>query len=127
MNTSAAQIQDEGLGATILAWPQKEPNIALTESEVQAKVTSVLETEFDLSPGQLRGDTLIKEDLDVDWYDLAAPVMTIENFFRTMLQDEVAREDVSVHSIVDKLMGRTSRSQDCGVSSRRATSNLSPA
>jgi len=114
MNTSAAQIQDDRLGATILAWPYKEPNIALTETEVQAKVTSVLATEFELSPGQLQGETLIKEDLDVDWYDLAVPIMTIENFFRTMLQDEVAREDVSVHSIVDKLMGRASRSPDCG-------------
>ena len=126
MNTSVAQIQEDRFGATILAWPHKEPNIVLTETEVQAKVTSVLATEFGLSPGQLRGDSLIKEDLDVDWYDLAAPVMTIENLFRTMLQDEVAREDVSVHSIVDKLMGRTSRSQDCGVSSRIATSKLSP-
>jgi len=116
MNTSAAQIQDDRFGATILAWPHKEPNIALTETEVQAKVTSVLATEFDLSPGQLQGDTLIKEDLDVDWYDLAVPIMTIENFFRTMLQDEVAREDVSVHSIVDKLMGRASKSSDCGAS-----------
>jgi len=126
MNTSVAQIQEGRFGATILAWPHKEPNIVLTETEVQAKVTAVLETELGLSPGQLRGDSLIKEDLDVDWYDLAAPVMTIENLFRTMLQDEVAREDVSVHSIVDKLMGRTSRSQDCGVSSRIATSKLSP-
>lgn len=116
MNTSAAQIQDKGFGATILAWPHKEPHIALTETEVQAKVASVLATEFDLSPEQLQGDTLIKEDLDVDWYDLAVPIMTIENFFRTMLQDEVAREDVSVHSIVDKLMGRAGRSSDCGAS-----------
>jgi acyl carrier protein len=126
MNTSVAQIQEDRFGATILAWPHKEPNIVLTETEVQAKVTSVLATEFGLSPGQLRGDSLIKEDLDVDWYDLAAPIMTIENFFRTMLQDEVAREDVSVHSIVDKLLCRTSRSQDCGASNRRATSKLSP-
>ena len=125
MNTSVAQIQEDRFGATILAWPHKEPNIVLTETEVQAKVTSVLATEFGLSPGQLRGDSLIKEDLDVDWYDLAAPIMTIENFFRTMLQDEVAREDVSVHSIVDKLLCRTSRSQDCGASNRRATSKLS--
>ncbi len=126
MNTSAAQIQEDRFGATILAWPHKEPNIVLTETEVQAKVTAVLETELGLSPGQLRGDSLIKEDLDVDWYDLAAPIMIIENFFRTMLQDEVAREDVSVHSIVDKLLCRTSRSQDCGASNRRATSKLSP-
>lgn len=114
MNTSAAQIQDDRFGATILAWPHKEPNISLTETEVQAKVTSVLATEFDLLPGQLQGDTLIKEDLDVDWYDLAVPIMTIENFFRTMLQDEVAREDVCVHSIVDTLMGRASRSPGYG-------------
>ena len=126
MNTSVAQIQEDRFGATILAWPHKEPNIVLTETEVQAKVTAVLETELGLSPGQLRDDSLIKEDLDVDWYDLAAPIMIIENFFRTMLQDEVAREDVSVHSIVDKLLCRTSRSQDCGASNRRATSKLSP-
>lgn len=126
MNTSVAQIQEDHFGATILAWPHKEPNIVLTETEVQAKVTSVLATEFGLSPGQLQGDSLIKEDLDVDWYDLAAPIMTIENFFRTMLQDEVAREDVSVHSIVDKLLCRTGRSQDYGASNRRATSKLSP-
>lgn len=106
MNTSAAQLQDDRFGATVLAWPHKQPEIAMTESDVREKVTSVLATEFGLSSGRLQGNTHIKKSLNVKWYELAAPIMTIENFFRTLLQEESANDDLSVDMIVEKLMGR---------------------
>lgn len=106
MNTSAAQLQDNCFGATILAWPHRQPEIALTETEVREKVTSVLANEFGLSPDRLRGNTPIKGALNVNWYDLASPIMTIENFFRTFLQEEAASDRLSVDMIVEKLMER---------------------
>ncbi len=57
MNTSAAQLQNHRFGATILAWPHKEPNISLTEIEVREKVISILADELGLNPDQIQGDT----------------------------------------------------------------------
>ena len=109
MNISATSTADYFNSETILAWPHRGRQISLTEDEVREKVVSTLETALELHPGQVSDDSPIKEHVDVDFYRLAGPIMTIENFFRTLLQDEVAREDVSVNSIVDKLMAQTNR------------------
>ena len=74
-----------------------------------------LAAEFNLAPGQLADDTPIKKDLSANLYELAGPIMTIENFFRTLLQDELASDNLSVDSIVDKLMGRQNGAVDCSV------------
>lgn len=113
MNTQATQIADGQSAQTILAWPYRGDRILLTEDEVREKVAATLATELGLDPQQLSDDTFIKEDLDAAYYRLASPIMTIENFFRTHLQDEMAREDLSVHLIVDKLMGRADGTSNC--------------
>lgn len=113
MNTQATQIADGQFAKTILAWPHRGDRVSLTEDEVREKVAATLATELKLGPQQLSDDTLIKEELDADYYRLAGPIMTIENFFRTLLQDEMAREDLSVHLIVDKLMGQADRTSNC--------------
>lgn len=109
MNTSAMQIQHHSPTATLFAWPHKAPKILLTESEAREMITSVFAAELGVGPGRLRGDTLIKEALDTSWYELAGPIMTIENYFRTLLQDEAASDRLSIDMITDKLMGRASQ------------------
>jgi len=115
MNISAEAITDNRSVTSILAWPRHGKPFAVNEDQVREKVAATLEAELDLSPGELADDTPIKEALHVNFYDLAGPVMTIENFFRTLLQDELAREDLSVGLIVDKLLDRQNGVADCGV------------
>lgn len=110
MRTSAAQLKNSSFSAAILAWPHKSPRTSLTEPEVRDKVTTVLASGLGISPDQLQGSTLIKQEFDVDWYGLAGPIMTIENFFRTFLQEESEDDRISIDMIVDKLTGRSSRS-----------------
>ncbi len=52
----------------------------------------------------IQGDTLIKDAFNVDWFDLAAPIMKIENYFRMLLQEEVECDRLSIDMIVDKLI-----------------------
>lgn len=104
MRTSAAQLQTDRFGETIFAWPHKEPKISLTEIEVRNMVTSILATDLGLEPEILQGDTLIKDAFNVDWFDLAAPIMKIENYFRMLLQEEVECDRLSIDMIVDKLI-----------------------
>ena len=106
MNISAEAITDNRSDKSILAWPHREKPFSVTEDQVRQKVAKTLEAELDLSPGELADDTPIKEALHLNFYDLAGPIMTIENFFRTLLQDELARDDLSVSLIVDRLIGR---------------------
>lgn len=113
MNTQATHFTTEQDGATILAWPHHGQPISLTEAEVRDKVAATLSSELNVPPGSFSDDTLICEDLDVDLYALGRPIMTIENYFRTLLQDEIAKTDVSVRSIVDRLMGRTETAGHC--------------
>ena len=117
MNNAAKTLTDNCSAESILAWPHHEIPFTVTDDQVLEKVATTLESEFDLSPGQLADDTPIKEDLNVNFYDLAGPNMTIENFFRTLLQDELASDDLSIGAIVDKLMGRHVGSTSCGVGS----------
>ena len=112
MNISAEAIKDNRNVSPILAWPYRGRPVLVTEDQVREKVTTTLEAEFDLSPGQLADDTLIKKDLSADSYELAAPIMTIENFFRTLLQEELARDDLSIGLIVDRLTGRQDSAAD---------------
>lgn len=114
MNTQATQITDPHSSETVVAWPHQGRQITLTEDEVLEKVTSTLAMELNLSADQISNGTPIGESMDVSYFRLAGPIMTIENFFRTHLQDEMAREDLSVNIIVDKLMGRTNRISNCG-------------
>lgn len=113
MNTQATQFATDRNGATILAWPHRRQPISLTEDEVRDKVAATLASELNVPPGSFTEDALIREDLDVDIYALGRPIMTIENYFRTLLQDEIAKTDVSVGSIVDRLMGRTETARHC--------------
>lgn len=113
MNTKATQFATNRNGATILAWPHRGAPISLTEDEVREKVTATLESELNVPAERLSDDTLIRKDFDVDFYALAGPVMTIENYFRTLLQDEIAKTDVSIGSIVDRLMGHTDSGAHC--------------
>jgi len=113
MNTQATQFTTEQDGATILAWPHRGQPISLTKAEVRDKVAATLSSELNVPSGSLSDDTLIREDLDVDIYALGRPIMTIENYFRTLLQDEIAKTDVSIGSIVDRLMGRTETARHC--------------
>lgn len=113
MNTQATQFATNRNGATILAWPHRRQPISLTEDEVRDKVAATLASELNVPPGSFTEDALIREDPDVDIYALGRPIMTIENYFRTLLQDEIARTDVSVGSIVDRLMGRTETARHC--------------
>ena len=115
MNISPEAITNNRSVTSILAWPRHGKPFAVNEDQVREKVAATLEAELDLSPGELADDTPIKEALHVNFYDLAGPVMTIENFFRTLLQDELAREDLSVGLIVDKLLDRQNGVADCGV------------
>ena len=112
MNISAEAIKDNRNVSSILGWPYRGRPVLVTEDQVREKVTTTLEAEFDLSPGQLADDTLIKKDLSADSYELAAPIMTIENFFRTLLQEELARDDLSIGLIVDRLIGRQDSAAD---------------
>ena len=106
MNTSAMQIQRDNPTASLFAWPHKAPKIILTESEAREMITSVFAAELGVGPDRLRGDTLIKDALDTTWFELAGPIMTIENYFRTLLQDEAVNDRLSIDMITDKLMGR---------------------
>ena len=115
MNIAAEAITDNRSARTILAWPHHGRPFCVTEEQVREKVAATLETELDLSLGRLAGDTPIRKDLNVSFYELAGPIMTIENFFRTLLQDELARDDLSVGLIVDKLIGRQDSAADCSV------------
>ena len=115
MDISAKAITDNRSVTSILAWPRHGKPFAVNEDQVREKVAATLEAELDLSPGELADDTPIKEALHVNYYALAGPVMTIENFFRTLLQDELSRDDLSVGLIVDKLIGRQNGAVDCGV------------
>lgn len=114
MNSTAERVHIDYATTTVFGWPHKGHKTPFTESEVQEKVTAIFADELGISHDALTPDMSIKKDFGADLLRLTLPIMTIENFFRTMLQDEVAREEVSVHSIVDKLMGRASRSSDCG-------------
>ena len=117
MNNAAKTLTDNYSAESILAWPHHKDRIAVTEDQVREKVATTFAAEFNLAPGQLADDTPIKKDLSANLYELAGPIMTIENFFRTLLQDELASDNLSVDSIVDKLMGRNDGSTDCGVGS----------
>lgn len=79
----------------------------MTESQVRETVCAVLADVFQIRPDQLAGDTPIKDVLDINWYDLAGPIMTIENFFRTSLQKEAVSDDLCIDMIVEKLMNKT--------------------
>ena len=114
MNIAAEAITDNRNVKSILAWPHHGRPFLVTEEQVREKVAATLETEFDLSPGHLADETPIWEDLNISFYELAGPIMTIENFFRTLLQDELARDDLSVGLIVDKLIDRRNAA-DCSV------------
>lgn len=115
MNISPESITNNRSATSILAWPRHGKPFAVNEAQVREKVAATLEAELDLSPGELAEDTPIKEALHVNYYHLAGPVMTIENFFRTLLQDELARDDLSVGLIVDKLIGRQDSAANCSV------------
>lgn len=116
MNTQATQFATDQNGATILAWPRHGQPISLTEDGVRDKVATTLGSGLNVPAETLTDDTLIRKDFDVDIYALGGPIMTIENYFRTMLQDEIAKADVSVGSIVDRLMGRTGNGAHCAAS-----------
>ena len=116
MNISPEAITNNRSVTSILAWPRHGKPFAVNEDQVREKVAATLEAELDLSPGELADDTPIKKDLNADFYKLAGPIMTIENFFRTLLQDELARDDLCVGLIVDKLIGRQNGVLDCGAS-----------
>ena len=113
MKNSAKAITGNRSCKSILAWPHRGKRISLTEDQVRAKVATTFAAEFKISPGQLVDDAPIKKDLSADFYKLAGPIMIIENFFRTRLQDELARDDLSMNSIVDNLMRRAHVSQSC--------------
>ena len=113
MNTQATQFATNRNSATVLAWPYRKAPIALTEDAVREKVTATLGSELNVPAESLSDDTLIREDFNVDIYALAGPVMTIENYFRTLLQDEIEKTDVSIGSIIDRLMGRTESGAHC--------------
>ena len=115
MNIAAKAITDNRSARTILAWPHHGRPFSVTEEQVREKVATTFEGEFDLSPGRLADDTPIKKDLNANFYDLAGPIMTIENYFRTLLQDELARDDLSIGLIVDKLIGRKDSAVNCSV------------
>jgi hypothetical protein len=117
MNNVAKAFTDNRSAESITAWPHHKGRIAVTEDQVRDKVATTFAAEFGLAPGQLADDTLIKKDLSANFYELAGPIMTIENFFRTQLQDELASDNLSVGSIVDKLMGRHNGSTGCGIGS----------
>lgn len=117
MNTQATQFATDQNGATIPAWPHHGQPISLTEDEVREKVATTLGSELNVPAEILLDETLIREDFDVDIYALGGPIMTIESYFRTLLQDEIVRADVSVGSIVDRLMGRSSDATRCESSS----------
>ena len=117
MNTQATQFATDQHGATILAWPHHGQPIPLTEDEVRDKVATTLGSALNVPAEILSDETLIRKDFDVDVYALGGPIMTIENYFRTLLQDEIVKADVSVGSIVDRLMGRSSDATRCESSS----------
>ena len=113
MNKQATQFATNRNSATILAWPHLGAPISLTEDEVRDKVTATLESELNLPAASLSDDAPFRQDLDLDVYALGGPIMTIENYFRTLLQDEIARTDVNVGSIVDRLMGQAESGAHC--------------
>ena len=120
MNKVAKAFTNNRSAESISAWPHHKDRIAVTEDQVRDKVATTFAAEFGLAPGQLVDDAPIKRELSANFYELAGPIMTIENFFRTQLQDELASDNLSVGSIVDKLMGRHDGSTGCGVGSDRA-------
>ena len=84
------------------------------QNEYRAHCAARASGQSDLSSGKLADDAPIKKDLNANFYDLVGPIMTIENFFRTLLQDELARYDLSVDLIVDNLIGRQNGAADFG-------------
>ncbi len=106
MTMSAAQLQNVSFEEAIVAWPHKESTKTLTETQVRQKVRTILAAGLAISPDQLRDDMRIRRDLNVNWYEVAGPVMRIENLFRTLLQEEAQDDDLSVDMIVEKLMRR---------------------
>jgi hypothetical protein len=116
MKNAAKSFTENYSAESILAWPHHKNRIAVTEDEVREKVATTFAAEFNLALGQLTDDTPIKRDLSANFYELAGPIMTIENFFRTPLQDELASDDLSVRLIVDKLIGRQNGAVDCSAS-----------
>ena len=115
MNIAAKAITDNRSARTILAWPHHGRPFPVTEDQVLEKVATTLEAELSLSPGQLADDAPIKKDLNANVYDLAGPIMTIENFFRIRLQDELERDDLSIGLIVDRLIGQQDSTADRSV------------
>ena len=113
MNTQATQFATNRNSATILAWPSRGAPISLTEDEVREKVTATLESELNVPAASLSDDAPFRQDLELDVYALGGPIMTIENYFRTLLQDEIEKTDVSIGSIVDRLMGHTDSGAHC--------------
>lgn len=107
MNAPATPRTSDDLELSINAWPHHGEKTAMTESEVRETVCAVLADVFRIWPNQLAGDTRIKDALNVNWYDLAGPIMTIENFFRTPLQKEAMSDELCIDMIVGKLMNRT--------------------
>jgi len=114
MNISAEAITDNRNVKPILAWPHHGRPFPVTEEQVREKVAATLEAEFELSPGHLADDAPIKYELSANVYDLIGPIMTIENFFRTRLQDELASDALSVSLIVDKLIDRQNGTAEFG-------------
>lgn len=106
MNTPTNPRTDAYVELSIDAWPHHGEKIAMTESEARETVRTVLADAFKIPPNQLAADTRLKGTLNVNWYDLAGPIMTIENFFRTPLQKEAMSDDVCIDMIVEKLMNR---------------------
>jgi len=113
MTISTKASRNERSDILVPAWPHRRPQIFVTERQVRDKVIDAFAAEFDIAPDQLGGCTPIKNNLSADFYRLAAPIMKIENFFRTRLQSELASDDLSVCAIVDKVMGRASDSTHC--------------
>ena len=105
MNSTAERLHNHSVNAIVFGWPHKGHKMPFSESEVQEKVTSILADEIGISSDELAPDTSIKEDLRADANRLNRPIMMIENYFRTFLQEEVAHDQLSVGTIVDKIMG----------------------
>lgn len=115
MTNLTAGSRNERSDNLVPAWPHRRPQIFVTERQVRDKVIDAFAAEFDIAPDQVGDCAPIKKDLSANFYRLAAPIMTIENFFRTRLEHELSSDDLSICSIVDKIMGRASDSTHCAV------------
>ena len=79
----------------------------MTESQAGMEVTTILVRILAVPYEDIRGKTLLREDLDIDSLDIIEIIMDLEDKFNLQIDDEVVYKWKIVQDIIDYIVGKT--------------------